>query len=146
MHRDSPGRGDLTGARWHISQTRASTVDGADAEFPPNAVAGCLGSPLAATGAQRLGRGGLVKWHSRGHGFDPHQLHQLQQQVSGAPPKTQARRPCSRASGLQLVRVLDPSPIRDGEPGSANLDIQLPAHLVFSADTSHSRTAKYSSP
>jgi hypothetical protein len=24
------------------------------------------------------------EWHSRGHGFDPHQLHQLQQQLSGA--------------------------------------------------------------
>jgi len=24
------------------------------------------------------------EWRSRGHGFDPHQLHQLQQQLSGA--------------------------------------------------------------
>src|SRR5437879_160246 len=50
--------------------------------------------------------------------------------------------PCSKASGLQLVRVSDPSPMRDGEPGSANLGIQLSAHFVSSADTGHSRTAR----
>ena len=27
--------------------------------------------------------GSAREWHSRGHGFDPHQLHQLQQQLSG---------------------------------------------------------------
>jgi hypothetical protein len=32
-----------------------------------------------------------LTWHSRGHGFDPHQLHQLQQQLSGALVETQAR-------------------------------------------------------
>ena len=40
--------------------------------------AGGFGFPQWACGAA----GSAREWHSRGHGFDPHQLHQLQQQLS----------------------------------------------------------------
>ena len=113
--------------RWSRPRWRGAAAKrvpaGADPVRPPRHGLDPTPRELLSFGLAQWGcgaAGSAREWHSRGHGFDPRQLHQTQQQLAGTPLAAEGSAGQRRVSFLASPpkNLLEPPESRVRAPGS----------------------------